>query len=78
MLSELYEDNKKLMLELKKELNEKKERDNYEDSLGSFFYNLHQSSMNSSKLTPSELHALEQKAKITNISTQNEALKRYE
>lgn len=75
ILSSIYQDNKLLMLELRKQLEENK-RSTKDESLFDFFSNLHSSSLKS-EMSSTEISHIEKKAMINNIKSQNEGLKRY-
>lgn len=75
-LSEIYMDNRKLMLELRKELKtSSRTAPNLNDPIIDIFKEIHSTNMN--QMSASELVDLENMKKISNITSQNEALKRY-
>lgn len=75
-LSEIYMDNRKLMLELRKELKtSSRTAPNLNDPIIDIFKEIH--SINMNQMSASELVDLENMKKISNITSQNEALKRY-
>ncbi|WP_019156888.1 hypothetical protein [Robertmurraya massiliosenegalensis] len=75
MLSEIYDDNRKLIKQLTKEVsNVVPAKNASSNKLSDFFANLHNHTGN---MTTKELLATDQKASVASLQSQVEVLKRY-
>lgn len=73
VLLSIYEDNRKLMLQLKAEVDQK--RSCTDTTLNEFFTDLHETVC--SQMSAAELQEHEKKVAISNLVAQNKAIKKY-